>query len=59
MTLAEKIKDLLGREYNDMDQELLDMEIGELSASSISPKFDDSYTVAPLHNVLRRKRSEL
>lgn len=55
MTLAEKLKNLLGREYNDMDPELLDMQIRELSAADISPKFNASYTVDPLHNVFTRE----
>ena len=51
MTLAEKLKDLIGRDYNDMDPDLLDMHIRELKATDISPAFNDSYRVDPLHNV--------
>ena len=55
MTLAEKLKDLFGKEYNDMDPELLDVQIRELKASDISSKFDDSYTIAPRHDVFTRE----
>lgn len=55
MTLANKLKELFGRDYNDMDPELLDMNIRELKATDISPAFNDSYHVDPMRNVFTRE----
>lgn len=55
MTLAEKIKDLFGQEYNDIDPELLDVKIRELKPSDIMPLFDETWKIDPLRNVFQRE----